>query len=501
MGYPLSTFSSLSRLCQNDEIVKKEFSTYRVVAIIVHDKEDREFQWKLKNSFEYLHRVTGKSMAFLAFVTPAHRWIRDNKDWMQYQAGLVSGTDSDTYFLKLLRDNLCLPPDPCLVLSTDLMSENFLIMPTCTESFEGQIEAVARYANSQSDAFPITDEGFLDFLDTIGEVYPENTEDCRSLAHNIADLTAVKSMGATNAEELEWVRAHLSRMLSDVETAKTKEPDNEDVWNLLFKYTEYLTFVFRKRIPNSALNITTPLYIDESPFSYFEELSKGYLSDYNLIAQAFAGNPRDKFIPHDLSPLGCYLGKATEEELNASVVQLMRCILGITMPEYYRKYMANRGSCLIKTPSRDVYLNNYRQGYRRPDVSMDGYPDKILAMGEITNVIKILRETEEYDYSLGWFGSDEFINMVNRFSNIRNKASHSGSSFSEDDALELQRQFNDMGREFFPLLAQLKDKLKNEGGVNGFSDYDSYCHCISTRKVCKISYSSRYISMKPNQNE
>ena len=41
--------------------------------------------------------------------------------------------------------------------------------------------------------------------------------------------------------------------------------------------------------------------------------------------------------PLDYSALGMYIGKFVEQEINSSVVQIMRAFCGIDMPEYYCK--------------------------------------------------------------------------------------------------------------------------------------------------------------------
>ena len=48
MGFPLSTFQQLSGLCRNKHEAKDTFSRYKVVAVLVHDPDDREFQRKMK---------------------------------------------------------------------------------------------------------------------------------------------------------------------------------------------------------------------------------------------------------------------------------------------------------------------------------------------------------------------------------------------------------------------------------------------------------------------
>lgn len=75
-----------------------------------------------------------------------------------------------------------------------------------------------------------------------------------------------------------------------------------------------------------------------------DKMSRIYTDMYNMLQDVMNDEDKlKKMSPLDYSALGMYIGKFVEQEINSSVVQIMRAFCGIDMPEYYCK--------------RDPYIN------------------------------------------------------------------------------------------------------------------------------------------------
>lgn len=124
---------------------------------------------------------------------------------------------------------------------------------------------------------------------------------------------------------------------------------------------------------------------------------------------------------NDYSILVVILGKIMEEELNASVVQKIRQISGIGMPEYYRKHCPEK----------------HRVNIAKTDLNFLDYSKNRLKPVQIGNTIKVIEELN--DPRLKPYLSKEFKNSVLRFAEFRNMASHlcTLSDFEYSEATEL----------------------------------------------------------------
>ena len=67
-------------------------------------------------------------------------------------------------------------------------------------------------------------------------------------------------------------------------------------------------------------------------------MSRVYSEMFNVLEEVMQDDEKLKALsPLDFSALGMYIGKFVEQEINSSVVQLMRKTCGIDMPDYYCK--------------------------------------------------------------------------------------------------------------------------------------------------------------------
>lgn len=462
MGFPLSRFQQLSALCRGHS---HEFASFKILAIVVHGRDNYEIRRQIQYHFEHLHAVTGDAMAFIAFVEPPARWKRDHEHWMNLKESLSAGgeTGSDEVLLRNLQERLCLPDSPCILLTNDLLSDRYLVLPI-EDSGEilSQLEAIGRFANRPGARVRIDDDVFLRFLDTLGNVYEGATDNAMSLAKNIADLSAVKDLsspypGCKRARD--WVRSEFERLRERILTA-----DEEDRSARQFDYAEFLLYVICNST-GAPLSMRDDLRIDSEKLAPLEEASDRYISSYNLIAPALAGPMRwglDSLTRKtiDFSALGTYLGKVLEEEVNASLFQYLRSLAGIAMPEFYRKYDRNAGPYPLQTRYCKVFLNNARPNFEHVP---EPVPDKMFPPG---NIIYAVRTQMKSWPELQRFGQNGVLDRIHDFSSIRNDAAHPGNEFGIQAARRIREQFLELNRTVFPILNQLKAELKAENQMH-----------------------------------
>ena len=69
-----------------------------------------------------------------------------------------------------------------------------------------------------------------------------------------------------------------------------------------------------------------------------DKLSRVYEDMYNILQGVMTDEDKLKELSSlDYSALGMYIGKFVEQEINSSVVQIMRAFCGIDMSKYYCK--------------------------------------------------------------------------------------------------------------------------------------------------------------------
>ena len=100
MGFPLSTFQQLAGLCKDEYDARETFSKYKVIAVVVHDPDDKSFKRRMKFSFERLHETTGRDFAFITFINPSENWKQEHQDWMMDRElfAVGEGCDDPAFF-------------------------------------------------------------------------------------------------------------------------------------------------------------------------------------------------------------------------------------------------------------------------------------------------------------------------------------------------------------------------------------------------------------------
>ena len=502
MGFPLSTFQQLSRLCRDEYDVRESFSRYKAVAVVVHDPADRSFKRTMKYAFERLHETTGPDFAFITFIDPPQNWKRAHMDWMEVRERLSAGEGcDDPAFFRALQDRLELPDSPCLILTDDLLSERYAILPTSEHTFVGQLEAVGQFSMAQERRFPADGPEFISFLESLGSVWQEQTSNGRSLAANIADLVAVPALTGKGAardrmarmaqmsEAEKHVRETLRTLRSELGFARNRNDGDEDCKEdkALDRLSDYMTLIagvagtetFVRPYGPSTRFRASEWRPERDEFAIFkadcrgmERFSWNCLTNYNrLLPLYFAPDRIREVSPVDLdyltdgpfetdySPLGNFLGKAVEEEVNASLVQQLRAMLGVVMPDHYRLYEEglDDNRCVVPTKNKPIRFNQ-----KGKPVGQNVFADRTVPIGDVVYATRFMRDRRDQGPALGFFGDEGYLDSLYWFSRCRNDACHN-NMFSEEAFLEIHRRFQDILYGYLPKMVSLKRRLRRQG--------------------------------------
>ena len=499
MGFPLSTFQQLAGLCKEEPYIRQTFDDFKLTGIIVHDPYDDAFRRHIKYSFEHLHEVTGKAFAFITFINPPHKWSMAHRGWMETRGRLSAGDGcEDADFIQILQQKLDLPDGPCLILTENLLSNRYVILPTSQGDITYQMKEIGDYTNASSGRFPITDPSFLSFLSRLGSAYEEQTRNGEPLAKNIADIVAVRALTGAGAfqdrfarqmqkdDAHTYVRQELLSLWHKFEKQKELNDDNQSQDQLDY-FSDYLAYILTspKRVftAESSLSRHAPGFnithhsryaLVDDVFKGMEPISRNYLLNYNRLLPVYFGDNGinqlyelgidPSIFKSDFSPLGNYLGKTIEEEMNASIVQQVRSLMGVHMPEFYRKYEADLNDrCEVATKQKTLFLNK-----RGKKLSAYDYTDRSLPMGEVLCVLRALDADDNVDSRKTLSMWRDSIDRIDQFARLRNDACHPGI-FELKDFDKMYKGFIDTQKYDLPTMFHIKESLRPRRSEEGKS--------------------------------
>ena len=147
-----------------------------------------------------------------------------------------------------------------------------------------------------------------------------------------------------------------------------------------------------------------PFVIDNQLIIGCDQNSRIYCESFNTLCQALPDGAieisSEQMSELDLSALCIYMGKYVEQEINSSVVQLMRKCCGVSMPDFYcRRDPSLATQCDIVTGNgRVVRLNE--QANRKDETSL-----KTIPLGDSFHAMEVLLQTRP-----SFFDNYAFIN-------------------------------------------------------------------------------------------
>lgn len=196
-----------------------------------------------------------------------------------------------------------------------------------------------------------------------------------------------------------------------------------------------------------------------------DKLSRVYEDMFNALQEVMKDEDKLKNLsPLDYSALGIYIGKFVEQEINSSVVQIMRAFRGIDMPTYYCKRDPNFYYDIVVVSSRKVRLNEQKQDNK------DQYSLKAIPLGDAYYALQQLKEEDEDGFfnQYPWLSDTIFIEAWRRLFRFRNRMAHIGEIIYYDTLKDGYEQFLRFLR-YMPDMLEAKKKLAPDGYVDSLS--------------------------------
>lgn len=327
----------------------------------------------------------------------------------------------------------------------------------------------------------------------VGESDKSHTDNGESLAKNLADVIAVSIVSSAGEDDvslqaMDWVRGKMAALQAAMGTSTSSLEDLDLFSKYKFivqeakdkatkpRYDESSTVLYS--LPSDRMSMGFILNKPKNPYEVDPNLLNGaekesgrqyyiYSSSlknrkqinrtwrrYPSLYKQFDWFDEEYCSVEDYSSEGACLGKIIEEEINASIVQLIRKVrFDIEMPRYWRRYDDTKNdTCVLKTKNIPVAFNFIDK--KRSIL-------RTVPIGQLYRSIEtLLGEDVKYESELGVFACRDFIQRLTGFSYFRNDSTHPGG-VSADDFKEMHQQFIELMRGYMREIVNLKGSLKS----------------------------------------
>lgn len=162
--------------------------------------------------------------------------------------------------------------------------------------------------------------------------------------------------------------------------------------------------------------------------------SRVYGDMFNVLQEIMEDDNKLKELsPLDFSALGMYIGKFVEQEINSSVVQIMRASRGIDMPEYYckRDPSFNAYADVVECGNKKIRLNEQKEPWNPGSL-------KSIPAGEAYHALEQLKREDVKGFfkKYPWLYDKVFIEAWRKLFRLRNKMAHVGEIIDADTLKE-----------------------------------------------------------------
>lgn len=196
-----------------------------------------------------------------------------------------------------------------------------------------------------------------------------------------------------------------------------------------------------------------------------DKISRAYCDNYNALRPlymtegnvAVLGNIQinmNNMDVFDRSALGLYIGKFVEQEINSSVVQLMRYAVGIDMPDFYCKRNTKFNDDVVQTRDKRIRLNQ-QEGQNYTAL-------KTIPLGDAYYALESLKQECSVFDKYDWLNDRTFLDAWRKLFWFRNKVAHIGHLITQKELDEAFGWFETFLR-YMPKIKELKIELAPEG--------------------------------------
>ena len=202
-----------------------------------------------------------------------------------------------------------------------------------------------------------------------------------------------------------------------------------------------------------------------------DKTSRIYGNMFNVLQDVMVNEGKLKELsPLDYSALGMYIGKFVEQEINSSVVQIMRAFCGIDMPEYYckRDPFLDWEDALVKNGKKTVNLNEQL-------LQWDRYSLKTIMLGDAYYSLEQLKEEDDEGFfnDYPWLSDKIFLEAWRNLFTFRNKMAHIGEIIDADMLKENYEHFLRFLR-YMPDILKAKKELAPDEYIDALPTIQKY---------------------------
>lgn len=221
------------------------------------------------------------------------------------------------------------------------------------------------------------------------------------------------------------------------------------------------------------------MYIKKELVKGCDSASRVYKSMFDVFLEVMQDSEKLRNLsPIDFSALGMYIGKFVEQEINSSVVQIMREFIGVEMPRYYCKKCPGYVKS-VQTQYKNISLNSPNKD------SEDYYALQTIPLGEAYVALDILKAEDNIRFfkKYPWLYDNDFLDAWWKLSKFRNKMAHIGEII-DADTLEYNFEYFLTFLEYLPYMIEAKKQLAPVG-------YKQSLKTTSKSKAVKALYNSK----------
>lgn len=197
------------------------------------------------------------------------------------------------------------------------------------------------------------------------------------------------------------------------------------------------------------------MIINEKQTDGCDRLSRVYGNMFNVLQELMQDEEKLKELtPVDYSAIGLYIGKFVEQEINSSVVQLMRFFCGIDMPDYYcKRYPGYDVDTDVTYKKKTIRLNEQRDIHNSKSL-------KSIPLGDAFYALQQLKEedSEGFFKDYPWLNDEVFLEAWRNLFVFRNRMAHIGELI-DADTLKKNYMFFQRFINYMPNILELKKKL------------------------------------------
>ena len=365
MGLPISNFSTFLSLCdrQRDSSINKLFSQFKLTVIVLGDPKDPD----IIDKFKTVNRMTGQDLLFITFTNLPYHYRVNFSEWNKYEElddttrdrlkQLTNVSTIDDIGMADLARRFNLSPShlPAIIITNDLRANEAVVLRTTKEQISKQLVLLALEVAERNAPINIhdlelvrrnPDKVIFKFRKTTSEI----------LTHAFGNIQLKENPDDQEAKD--WndkaVNDSLQKLNTMDDTSETALAEREEA---------LMDYAANRLAHPMVTSESNRFFIDEDRLQGIESESLTIIRTYNLLTRLFTPPLNDDYptsFDFDYSAMSLYLGKVFENELAHSIVQQMRQVLGIPMPDYFCKVCEGHDNrdFTVDTRNISIDLNN-----------------------------------------------------------------------------------------------------------------------------------------------